>query len=664
LSADILNVPSQYSDIQSAINAAQNGDTVLVDHGVYGNVNFRSKGVVLASRFIVDGDPVHVDSTVIDGSAPYHPDSASCALITSPTSTTAGDTSAALLGFTLRGGQGTVWDDEHGPGSKYNEGGGILVQYLAPRIRYNRILTNSAPIKAGCVSAGGGAIRCGDGNPAIENNLIAFNQAGGYGGAIVLNYSGAVVRNNLIVRNRVGDQYGGGTVWTNSNGAYPIIFANNTIAENRAGPSSTGGVGFFYGSQASLENSVLWGNVPTQLSAGAGVSVRYCDVQGGFTGTGNIDADPQWVGDRFYLGPGSPCVDAGNDSAAYNDPEDGGNPGWALWPSLGTLRNDMGAYGGPGRSALFALPPHIAATSPSEGQVRVPYDAAMWIAFSEAMDPASVTCELSDPGIVLDTAWNPGHDTVFLSHSLNFANFVRYRLRLLSGQTQGGQLLLPLPDSVSFRTLDTARPKLAATQPSHGQTGVAANAMIRLWFSKPVDRFTMTYTFSDTSIHFNVYKTNDSVLTLLHTGTPFAGGATYTFEVTGIHDTCGNAMNSWLVPNPFSFTAAGTGVEGPSFTISAPNRFFLAPSRPNPVATGERVKFQFGLEKSGMTELSVYDVLGLKKATLCRESVSAGAHSFEWDCRDDGGRRVSAGVYFFRLKAGEREATGRLVVVR
>ena len=36
----------------------------------------------------------------------------------------------------------------------------------------------------------------------------------------------------------------------------------------------------------------------------------------------------------------------------FNDVEDPGNPGFALYPSLGELRNDIGAYGGSGASLL------------------------------------------------------------------------------------------------------------------------------------------------------------------------------------------------------------------------------------------------------------------------------------------------------------------------
>jgi hypothetical protein len=53
-----------------------------------------------------------------------------------------------------------------------------------------------------------------------------------------------------------------------------------------------------------------------------------------------------------FLSAESPCVDAGHPASAYEDPEDPDNPGFALWPSQGTLRNDMGFTGGP-HAALY-----------------------------------------------------------------------------------------------------------------------------------------------------------------------------------------------------------------------------------------------------------------------------------------------------------------------
>jgi hypothetical protein len=80
--------------------------------------------------------------------------------------------------------------------------------------------------------------------------------------------------------------------------------------------------------------------------------VSYNNVEGGYNGVGNIDEYPLFVAESYLLADGSPCVDAGDTSSVYNDIEDPENTGSALFPSKGGLRNDMGAYGGPGAALL------------------------------------------------------------------------------------------------------------------------------------------------------------------------------------------------------------------------------------------------------------------------------------------------------------------------
>src|SRR3990172_1740331 len=63
-------VPQDYPTIQAAIDAAQNGDVVLVAPGVYGeSLVLSGKTITLASEFYTTGDAQVIDSTIIDGQA-------------------------------------------------------------------------------------------------------------------------------------------------------------------------------------------------------------------------------------------------------------------------------------------------------------------------------------------------------------------------------------------------------------------------------------------------------------------------------------------------------------------------------------------------------------------------------------------------------------------
>ena len=156
-----------------------------------------------------------------------------------------------------------------------------------------------------------------------------------------------MIRNNIIAYNSGGEDFGGGGIWAAGDGVHPKIIENNTIAFNH---SHTGGGGLrLWQATATLTNNIIWSNTAfssPQIQGFGGV-VSYSDVEGGWTGEGNIDEDPFFMEHNLELNPSSPCIDAGNPDPMNDDPEDPGNPGNALYPAQGTIRNDMGAYGGP-----------------------------------------------------------------------------------------------------------------------------------------------------------------------------------------------------------------------------------------------------------------------------------------------------------------------------
>jgi hypothetical protein len=72
-------------------------------------------------------------------------------------------------------------------------------------------------------------------------------------------------------------------------------------------------------------------------------------------------------------------------------------------------------------------------------------------------------------------------------------------------------------------------------------------------------------------------------------------------------------------------------------------------ARPNPFRDATR--FSFELRDPDRASLAVHDVAGRIVRRLADGPLAAGRHEIAWDGRDDAGRPVAGGVYYFRLRA-------------
>jgi hypothetical protein len=82
---------------------------------------------------------------------------------------------------------------------------------------------------------------------------------------------------------------------------------------------------------------------------------------------------------------------------------------------------------------------------------------------------------------------------------------------------------------------------------------------------------------------------------------------------------------------------------------------------PNPF--NPRTHIRFSLDRNAPVTLSIYDVSGRHVRTLLNRPIAPGIYVEEWDGRDANGRSVSSGVYFYRLKAGKRTLTKKMLMV-
>lgn len=134
--AQIIHVPGDHSTIQRAIDAAEAGDTVLVDEGTYyENLEIYEKAIILGSQSLIDGDTSHISRTIINGSRPLDPEKGAVVMIKD-----APNSNTAIVGFTLCGGKG-VWDEWLTYGTFFLSGG-ILLKNCGATIRNNIIEKN------------------------------------------------------------------------------------------------------------------------------------------------------------------------------------------------------------------------------------------------------------------------------------------------------------------------------------------------------------------------------------------------------------------------------------------------------------------------------------------------------------------------------------------
>lgn len=385
LYAEIIDVPTiDHPTIQSAIDAANTGDEIKVAPGTYyETIDFKGKAIRLFSS---NG----AESTIIDGNN-------NCPVVRF---TTQEGPNAILEGISITGGYGTFMYDigagvqiiESNPtvinctfrfnAIKSGLAGGMFIRKSNAKIIGCKFIENGAdygaaiyieedstPTITGCafidhMAMAGGGIYIFNSDPVISNCNFVRNK-GDYGGGAIINENGNPTVLNCIFTNNE-STYKGGGIW-NSNSYNPniinCVFNGNTgggIANDNSHPYIKNCT--FYGNLPAIElgggilntlsspiviNCVLWGNSNGQIN-GSTAYVSYSNVQGGYDGIGNIDADPLFVdpeNNNFQLQSGSQCIDKGDNAAVADILTDLDGNARILDGDLdGTATVDMGAY--------------------------------------------------------------------------------------------------------------------------------------------------------------------------------------------------------------------------------------------------------------------------------------------------------------------------------
>ena len=218
---------------------------------------------------------------------------------------------ALLDGFTVKGGNPNSSEKY-----EYNyAGGGMYNENVSPLIDNCRFTGPN-----GDTEEGGGMININS-SPTINNSRFIGNVVQTNGGGILNELSNVTINNSIFWGNYA--DKAGGIANINSH----LSITNSTFAHNYSWIGATG-IDNDTNSSVDIVNSIFWDSLDNTPEISGLANITYSDIQGGYQGEGNINADPLFVdsanGD-LHLQPGSPAVNTGTSlGAPSNDIE--GNP--------------------------------------------------------------------------------------------------------------------------------------------------------------------------------------------------------------------------------------------------------------------------------------------------------------------------------------------------
>jgi hypothetical protein len=105
-----------------------------------------------------------------------------------------------------------------------------------------------------------------------------------------------------------------------------------------------------------------------------------------------------------------------------------------------------------------------------------------------------------------------------------------------------------------------------------------------------------------------------------------------------------------------------TGVAEMPKVVSPVSGILLYQNTPNPFAEQTQISYQ--LVTSGPVRLKVYNIAGRLVTTLVDQYHEPGQYSIAWSGLDEYGRRVSSGVYFYRLESDDESIIKKLTILR
>lgn len=694
----ILRVPESYATIQAAINAAENGDQVLVSPGIYNeNINFFGKKIMVKSA---SGPEV----TIIDAG--------NSGIVVKFVNSE--DSTSILQGFTIQNASDFSY-----------YGAGIECGASSPKIINNIIQNNSCRM--------GGISVYSNCSPIIKNNIIRGNIASTWGGAISCDANGnAIIIGNLIYDNWAQSHGQGIRCWSCNN----VQIINNTIVlHTRTGGSWNGGViESDAGSNLLIKNNIIaYNQVGIQCTWGGAVNISYNNVWNNGTnynscsaGTGDISLDPlfadtsnfdfriTWANFPVEDNTKSPCIDAG-DPTRPQDPDstiaDMGayyfhqsyfqkivDAGWnllglpsyvnnyhykAIFPNAidGTLYGYNGSYQQLDSMVLGAGYWLNFTASDTINIKKYPVD-SLTINLRQGWNMISgISCNLALTEVIdPDTIIVPG--TLYEFEGVYApSDSIKESIGYWINASDSGQITLTLNPPLFFNLTRRFAKKLDLSQSPVLMVSDQTRAVQKLFFNieiknahykqyyslpplPPAGAFDARFTED-----FRICEGNEAIIQIQSSSYPVIVSPSNLPKADGFQ-----YVIKEMIPGkePMEHLLK----EGASIQITNPQvkslklekrkvvllKFSVNQNYPNPFNPETEIRYSIpGREK---VEIVIYNSLGQKIRTLVSQYQDAGHYTAVWDGTNDTGRRVGSGIFFYRIKAGKYSVVKKMVLLK
>jgi hypothetical protein len=612
---DTIYVPGPDSlTIQEGIDSAQSGDIIIVSEGTYyEQINFLGKKpLMVASEFFLDGDTSHITKTIIDGSQiPPDEDTASVVLFISGE-----DTTSILCGFTITRGRGTL---DWFPGIV---GGGIYARNSGLTLSHNIITANSLDdsIPGGTQGVNGGGIMIDNSNNSwsiIENNEISFNSITstdyncGGGGIAVLGNTRIInnaIKSNSCIQNSANIAFYniGGGLFYQAYGNQVLVLQNNIIENNMlTGINGNGAGAQLYESRISCTGNEFKGNkingpMP-QSFGGGGLALTLLKNGSRISGNTFINNESVGNGGGLYDWGTSNWYIIENNYFFNNSASSGG--GLASSHSRLILQNNVFFKN---EASLSGGALYLDGNDPADQHSACIINSS----FSEnsASTGGAITANWVNPIILNSIFWQDSAD--------------------LGPEIRGGTYFVEL----AYSNIDTSlifHPlwEVILGEGMINQDPVFADTLLNLTMLSPG----IDMGIDEVSCHNQTWTA--PLYDIDYLIRPWNGGVDM-----GAHE----------------YGSIPVGVLNPPVTT---RQLSAVRSYPNPLS--DYTTFEYELFEPGIVTLTILNQLGQEVEILVNELQDKGEHQFTWNAGE-----LPSGIYFYRLTAGSRSSTGKMVLVK